>query len=276
MDGFDREAFETLETQERPGARFEILQYPALRGSADLAVAEKIVLLNQARIRLKMVRVTLDGGEVPIEPGALYFMKGRLRLESGLAGGLAKSLLRKFATGETLFQSTIGGTGEVYLEPSFGHRAPFDLERDAPVFDRGAFCCAGAGIAVSARLQKTLSGALFGGEGFFQTAAEGSGARVRQSPVPASELLTYDLAGGEKLSVDGNFAFARSASVQFQAEKSAKSWLQTATGGELLLQTFTGPGRVWLAPTQGVYDRIARASGDTRLDAAPDSRGTTV
>ncbi|MGB2682539.1 MAG: AIM24 family protein [Candidatus Competibacter sp.] len=85
-----------------------------------------------------------------------------------------------------------------------------------------------------------------------------------------------DLAGGEKLSVDGNFAFARSASVQFQAEKSAKSWLQTATGGELLLQTFTGPGRVWLAPTQGVYDRIARAGGDTRLDAAPDSRGTKV
>ena len=218
--------------------------------------------------------MTLDGGEVLIEPGALYFMKGRLRLESGLAGGLAKSLLRKFATGETLFQSKIGGTGEVYLEPSFGHYALFDLERDAPVFDRGAFCCAGAGIAVSARLQKTLSGALFGGEGFFQTAAEGSGARVRQSPVPASELLTYDLAGGEKLSVDGNFAFARSASVQFQAEKSAKSWLQTATGGELLLQTFTGPGRVWLAPTQGVYDRIARAGGDTRLDAAPDSRGT--
>lgn len=185
----EKGAFETLQSQERAGTRFEVLQYPALRGSADLAVAEKIFPLNQARIRLKMVRVTLDKAEALIEPGALYFMRGPLRLESGLAGGLAKSLPRKFAAGETLFQSTVGGTGEVYLEPGFGHRALFDLDRDAPVFDRGAFCCASAGIAVSARLQKSLSGALFGGEGIFQAAAEGSGVRVLKSPVPAGAGL---------------------------------------------------------------------------------------
>ncbi|MBK8168552.1 MAG: AIM24 family protein [bacterium] len=272
----EKDAFETLQTQESPGARFEVLQYPALRGSADLAVAEKVFLLNQARIRLKIVRVTLDCAEVLIEPGALYFMRGPLRLESGLAGGLAKSLLRKFAAGETLFQSKIGGRGEVYLEPGFGHYALFGLERDALVFDKGAFCCASAGVAVSARLQKSLSGALFGGEGFFQAVAQGSGVLVLKSPVPAAELLAFELAEGEKLAVDGNFAFVRSGSVQFQAEQSAKSLLQTVTGGELLLQTFTGPGLVWVAPTQGVYERIARAGGETRLDAAPDARGTKV
>ena len=67
----EKGAFETLQSQERPGARFEVLQYPASRGSSDLAVAEKIFLLNQARIRLKRVRVTLDEAEVLIEPGAL-------------------------------------------------------------------------------------------------------------------------------------------------------------------------------------------------------------
>lgn len=270
----DREASETLDAIERPGARFEVLHYPASRGSADLAVAEKIFLLNQARIRLKMVRVTPDKSEVLIEPGALYFMKGHLRLESGLTGGLAKSLPRTFATGETLFQSKIGGTGEVYREPGFGHRAPFDLERDARVSDKGAFCCASAGVAASARPQKNLSGARSGGEGFFQTAAADGGARALESPVPAAELLAYERAAGEKLSVDGNFAFVRSGGVQFHAEQSAKSLLQTVTSGELLLQTFTRPGTVWVAPTQGAYERIARAGGGTRLGEASDGRGT--
>lgn len=213
----DREAFETLDALERPGARFEVLQYPALRGSADLAVAEKIFPLNQARIRLKRVRVTLDKSEVPIEPGALYFMKGHLRLESGLTGGLAKSLPRTFATGETLFQSTIRGTGEVYREPGFGHRALFDLERDARVSDKGAFCCASAGasagVAASARLQKNLSGALSGGEGLFQTAAEGSGALVLESPVPTAELMARARAAGRPIgATDGHIAATAAAS----------------------------------------------------------------
>lgn len=90
--------------------------------------------------------------------------------------------------------------------------------------------------------------------------------------MPASELLDFELAAGEKRAVDGNFAFVRSGSVQFQAEKSAKSWLQTATGGELLLQTFTGPGRVWLAPTQGVYPRGVR-SDRPRERGNPAGRG---
>ena len=46
---------------------------------------------------------------------------------------------------------------------------------------------------------------------------------------------------------------------------------QTVTGGELLLQTFTGPGLVWVAPTQGVYERIARAGGETRPTNEPDN-----
>lgn len=267
------DTFEVVESEKVPGATFEVVQYKSLQGSDDLNTAEKVFFANQANIHLKMVRVNLENSGMLIEPGALYFMKGKLQLESSTQG-ITKGLMRKFITGETLFQSKIIGTGEVFLEPTFGHYLLFNINDDALIFDKGAFYCASAGMEVSAKMQKNISSAIFGGEGFFQTQAKGTGVVVLVSPVPTSELLMYHLAAGEKLSVDGNFAFVRTASVSFQAEKSAKSLFQSVTSGELLLQTFTGPGIVWLAPTQVIYDRIKQQNGIYALSHSQGSVGS--
>ena len=266
--------FELVESETIAGAVFEVVQYKNLKGSDDLEVAEKVFFANQADIHLKMLRVTLDKSELLIEPGALYFMKGTLQLESGVQGGIAKGLMRKFMTGETLFQSRIKGSGEIYLEPSFGHYMLFNIDKDALILDKRAFHCASAGLEVSAKIQQNVSSALFGGEGFFQTQVKGTGIVVLNSPVPVSELLTYDLAAGEKLSVDGNFAFVRTANVSFHADKSGKSLFQSVTSGEGLLQTFTGPGMVWIAPTQGVYDKMKMNNSIANLSHAQGSMGT--
>ncbi len=256
----ETDLLEVLETEQVPGATFDVVQYKRLKGSDNLYVAEKVFFANKANIHLKMIRVTLERSEVLIEPGALYFMKGDLHLESDMQQGLSKGLMRKFTTGETLFQSRIKGTGEVYLEPTFGHYSLFNIEEDAIIVDKGAFYCASAGMKVSAKMQSNISSALFGGEGLFQTQIKGSGVVVLVSPVPTDELMIYQLAPKEKLSVDGSFAFARTASVEFHAEKSGKSLFQSVTSGEGLLQTFTGPGVVWLAPTEEVYKRLGSLS----------------
>ena len=72
------------------------------------------------------------------------------------------------------------------------------------------------------------------------------------SPVPAVEIRCVELTG-DKLSVDGNFAVMRTGNVEFTAAKSSKSLMGTVTSGEGLLQTFSGHGRVWIAPTQSIY-----------------------
>ncbi len=270
----DTDPFDVVERESIPGAMLEVVQYKSLKGSDDLEVAEKVFFANQADIRLKMLRVTLDRSELLIEPGALYFMKGNLQLKSNSQGGIAKGLMRKFMTGETLFQSRIKGSGEIYLEPSFGHYLLFNIDNDALIVDKSAFYCATASLEVSAKIQQNVSSALFGGEGFFQTQLKGSGVVVLNSPVPITELLTYELAAGEKLSVDGNFAFVRTASVSFQAEKSGKTLFQSVTSGEGLLQTFTGPGMVWIAPTQGVYDKMKQQHSIAGLSQAQGSMGT--
>ena len=263
-----------IETEKIAGATFEVVRYERLQGSDDLNIAQKVFFANQADIHLKMVRVTLNNSELLLEPSALYFMKGHLQLESTTGGGIAKGLMRKFLTGETLFQSRIKGSGEVFLEPSFGHFSLFNIENDALIFDKSSFYCASAGIEVSAKLQSNISSALFGGEGFFQTQASGTGVVVLVSPVPASELIAYELAAGEKLSVDGNFAFVRTASVSFHAEMSSKSIFGTVVSGELLLQTFTGPGIVWLAPTQTVYEKMKQPFGISNLSGTEGSAGS--
>ncbi|MSR17347.1 MAG: AIM24 family protein [Methylococcaceae bacterium] len=272
MDG--TENFTVIESQQISGAIFDIVRYEKLLGSDDLNVAEKIFFANQANIYLKMVRVTLQNSELLIEPGALYFMKGHLELKSTTGGGLAKGLMRKFLTGETLFQSRIKGSGEVFLEPSFGHYLLFNIENDGLIFDKSTFYCASTGIDISAKLQSNISSALFGGEGFFQTHVTGTGVVVLVSPVPVAELVVYELVAGEKLSVDGNFAFVRTASVSFHAEMSSKSIFGTVVSGELLLQTFTGPGMVWVAPTQGVYDKMKRPYGVSTVSHNQGSTGT--
>lgn len=263
-----------IETEKIAGATFEVVRYERLQGSDDLNIAQKVFFANQADIHLKMVRVTLSNSELLLEPSALYFMKGHLQLESTTGGGIAKGLMRKFLTGETLFQSRIKGSGEVFLEPSFGHFSLFNIENDSLIFDKSSFYCASSGIEISAKLQSNISSALFGGEGFFQTQASGTGVVVLVSPVPASELIAYELAPGEKLSVDGNFAFVRTASVSFHAEMSSKSIFGTVMSGELLLQTFTGPGIVWLAPTQTVYEKMKQPFGVSHLSQTEGSSGS--
>lgn len=267
------EAIERVETDD--GAVVEILQYQDLKGSADVRTAENLFFANQSGMRLKMVRITLKDSHVRIEPGALYFMKGRLEMKASTGGGLVKGLARKVVSGETFFVSEIHGTGEVYLEPTFGHFFLHRIEKDegGVIVDKSLFYAGTAGLDITAAPQRNVSSALFGGEGLFQTKIVGSGVAVLYSPVPKTEVMRFDLTG-DKLQVDGNFALMRSAGVAFRAEKSSKSWVSTSVSGEGLLQTFEGKGHVWIAPTQGLYERLATSEGLRMLSGPPGSSHT--
>ena len=56
-----------------------------------------------------------------------------------------------------------------------------------------------------------------------------------------------------ELKVDGDFSFARTASVNFSVTKSQKSLFKSAMSGEGFLNTYSGTGKVWLAPTSSIY-----------------------
>tara|TARA_Y100001980_G_C14502066_1_gene277949 strand:+ start:113 stop:1168 length:1056 start_codon:yes stop_codon:yes gene_type:complete len=272
------EKYRVIDTVTAPdGTVVEILEFKELLGSSDVRTAEMLYFTKRSGAKLKMIRIRLSGSKVRVEPGALYFMKGHLEMKSSTAGGMLKGLKRKMLSGETFFVNEIHGVGEIYLEPTFGHFFLHKLNPNEPgvICDKGMFYAGAGDLTVGAKMQGKLSAGIFGGEGWFQTHITGNGVAVLYVPVPKEEVMMYNL-DNEKLSVDGNFALMRHDSVDFKVEKSSKGIMSTLVSGEGLLQTFVGSGKVWIAPTQGVYEKLTSVKGLTNLADNPSSMGTNV
>jgi uncharacterized protein (AIM24 family) len=251
----------------------EVLHYNALHGSEDIRGAQQLYYAQQVGLRLKQVRISLRNSEAVAEAGALHFMHGNISLESttGGLGGMMKKMASNMLSGEATFKPRYRGTGQIYLEPTFGHFLLIRLDGEEAIVEKQMFYASEGTVEVGVAMQKNISSGLFGGEGWFQTSVRGQGWCVMSSPVPAEEIVRVVLKD-EKLSVDGSFALLRKGKIEFKVEKSTKSLLGTATSGEGLLQTFSGTGEVWLAPTQTIYDRL-RSQGLAALARPQASMG---
>jgi len=269
------ETYSIIDSKETSDAVVEVLEYSKLVGSSDARAAERLFFVQEAGMTLKKVRIKLKNSKVRVEPGALYYMHGKLEIKASTGGGIMKGLTRKAFSGESFFVNEIHGGGDIYLEPTFGHFMLAQVGDQELIVDKSLFYAGTSGLDISAVMQKNVSSAAFGGEGLFQTKIKGQGIAVLYSPVPRSEIQEFSL-NNSKLSVDGNFAMMRTSGVDFRAEKSSKSWVATSVSGEGLLQTFTGTGKVWIAPTQGVYEKLATEKGLRELAGPPGALSTMV
>lgn len=237
---------------------FEVVETSPLEGASTPKMAEKLFYLKQAGVTLKQIKITLNNSKIKTEAGALYFYKGHIEADTkfGGAGGALKKMIGGALTEESTAKPTYMGTGEVWLEPSFKHYFLLKLEGESIIVDKGLFFACSDSIQIGTAMQQNMSSALLGGEGLFQLKLSGYGVVVLECDVPNSEIMTFDLQPGETLKVDGNFAIIRTEGVQFSVTKSDKSFIKSAMNGEGFLNTFTGVGRVFLAPTAPVYTRL--------------------
>jgi len=256
---------------------FDVMAYDSLKGGLNATVAQKLFYASKTGMQLKQVRAKLDNASVTLEAGALHFLKGTIEVTNkmgGVGGFLSKTITSKL-TGEGAFNPTYQGTGEIYLEPSFGHFLLIELNNETMICDKGMFYAADSGVEVSVAMQSNISSAIFGGEGLFQTQLSGTGIVVLASPVPDAEVVKIQLTGADTLQVDGNFALLRKGNVSFTVEKSTKGLLGTLTSGEGLLQTFRGQGEVWIAPTQAIYEQMAVFGLGSMTEASAGSNTET-
>jgi len=257
--------FKVVETITRAGTTFEVLEYGNLGGTEPFAVAERVFTLNRASVRLRQLRIRLTSDAVRTEPGALQFLKGNIEMESstgsgGGFGGLMKGALAAARTGETLFKPLYRGTGELYLEPTFGHYWMMQLDDETLYADQGLFFCCEDSVKVEAHKVESFSARMVGGEGRYQTKVSGTGLVVFRIPVPKSEIIELTLKG-DTVQVDGSFALLRTGDVHFSVERASNTLAGAVTSGEGLLQTFRGEGSVWVAPTQPLYEQMRSAVG---------------
>jgi uncharacterized protein (AIM24 family) len=234
--------------------RYEVLGYKNIIGNSSLRQAASLYYMKQTGMRYQQVKISLNNSAVRLEAGALHYMRGDITMDTdfGNLGKFFKRGLSALATGETIIKPVYKGTGDVFLEPSFGHYLLVHLEDFALVCDDGMFLACDESIQVTALVQKSLGAGFFGGEGWVQPKLEGNGICLLKSPVPFDELVRVQL-NNDTLKVDGSFAVARLGNIDFRVEKSTKSLLGSVASGEGLLQTFHGTGEVWLNPTEGLH-----------------------
>ncbi|ERK32483.1 AIM24 family protein [Clostridium intestinale] len=237
---------------------FQVLEYDALEGGNRIEDAIKFKFMKDSGIKLKQVRILLDSSAVTLESGVLSYMKGDIEIHSNVGGvlGLGKKLFASKVTGETMFKPMYKGTGEIFLEPSFGHFALLELEDEEIIVDDGLFFACESNVEVGVSRVKSLSSMALGNEGYFQIKLSGSGIVVLEIPVPEKEVFKCTLID-DTLKVDGNFVILRNGNIDFTVEKAAKSIVGSVTSGEGFLNVYRGTGQVWLIPTKSVYDKLA-------------------
>jgi uncharacterized protein (AIM24 family) len=246
----------TMLSQMSNDAKFQVLEYDKLEGATDFETAFGLKIMNEAGVKLRQVRIILEDSVVKLEAGALSYMKGEIYIKNKTGGiiGIGKKFINSKLTGEEMFRPTYEGTGEIFLEPSFGHYALIELEDEEIIVDDGLFYACEEEVEVGAAMQKSVSSMLFGKEGIYQTSLSGSGIVVLELPVPETEVFKCKLYN-DIIKVDGNFVALRTSNISFTVEKSSSA-VGSVTNGEGMLNVYSGTGEVWLLPTQNVYSDI--------------------
>ncbi len=245
-------AMKVVETKVIGGTTIEIIEYTELRGAGSPA---EIYYREKLGIRLKTICITLKNSSFTSEPGALHYLRGKVEMKSeggGGVGGFLNRAIQSMATGETMYKTEYKGTGLIYLEPTYNHYMMLEIDNDEIVTDKGAFVAAAGNFSYLVKKPDSVVSGLLGGEGIFQPMVRGSGIVILQTPVPQAELQTVVLEN-DQLVVDGNFAVARTGQISMSVQKSQKSLLGSARGGDGMVTVFKGSGVVWLAPTARLY-----------------------
>jgi len=254
----------------------EVLEYPAVNISRRPDLAAVAFYAQQMGLRLRQLRITLNGGSAIIEPGMLQFSRGNITTNTSVGGawGLIKRLLEQRFNNESVFRTTFHGTGEIYTDPTFDHYLLTRIQpsEEAIVAD-GCYLASEQGVDTSLAIKKNISTLIFSKDEVIRTRISGSGWCVVQSPIPASDVLRIDL-NNEELRVDGDIVLLRKGVITQKIDNATSSILGLATSGEGLVQVFQGTGQIWLAPAENGYHRLVellQAAGTSAYNKAPQS-----
>lgn len=193
-------------------------------------------------VELQMAR----GEHIITDAGAMAWMDPGINMETVSKGGLGGAFGRMFS-GETVFQNRYVATRDasITLASSFpGEIRHLTIEPGKEIIlQKSAFLCSQESVDRKVYLQKKLSTAIFGGEGFVMSRYFGRGDLFIEIDGSAIE---YDLAAGQQLIVDTGYVVAMDATCKMEITE-VKGMANKFLGGEGLFNTLvTGPGHVIL------------------------------
>lgn len=229
---------------------FKVIEYVRDLSCSPETAAIKYFMAQQ-HVTKKQLCITLKDDGVILQPGKMQWMAGNVSQTTGLKGvgdAVGKFFSAK-VSGENMIKPEYRGNGFVVTEPTYQHFILEDLKdwNGAMVIEDGLFCACDNEVRQKTVMRNNVSSATLGGEGLFNLALEGKGIVALESRVPREELIIIDLEN-DVLKIDGSYAIAWSASLDFTVERSGKTLLGSAASGEGLVNVYRGTGRVLMMP----------------------------
>ena len=245
---FDQSGARTI--KEKVGC-FSVIEYERdISVTPDNAQAAYFEAEMNIKKRQLIAQLSDDCGAI-VQAGAMQLMIGDIDVTTDVesAGEFLKKLVGSAVTNETIIKPYYRGKGLLVLEPTYNH-VILENVRDwgeGIVIEDGMFLACDDSVYYELTSRKTLSSAIFGGEGLFNTLLYGDGIVALESPVPKEELIMVELKD-DILKVDGNMAVAWSSELRFTVQKSMKTLIGSAVSKEGLVNVYEGTGKVLVAP----------------------------
>lgn len=195
-----------------------------------------------------------QGEKVFCESDALVMMESNLELGGTLRGGIFQSFMRKFTTGESLFQQEIKasfGAGQCLLSPNLdGDMQILDIGPQQYILSDGSFVAATEHVQVNAKVQTNLGGSLFGDTGGFVVMETQGQGKLCLSGCGTLMEVNVSRKNGETV-VDNGHVVAWDASLSYsiglpssQNRGLMGNLFNSVTSGEGMVLKFQGEGKV--------------------------------
>lgn len=232
---------------------FSVLEYEKdLSVTPEHAADAYFASMMDVRKRQLIADINEDTGII-MQSGAMQIMMGSIEASTNIRG--AGDFLRKIAgstvTKESAIKPHYVGEGRVVLEPTFRYILLEDIAdwNGTMVIEDGMFLACEDTVDIKVTARNTVSSAVLGHEGIFNTALFGEGVVAMESPVPSDELIVVDMVD-DVVKIDGNMAIAWSEDLKFTVERTTKTLIGSAASGEGLVNVYRGSGRLLIAPVR--------------------------
>lgn len=228
---------------------FSVLEYEQ-DISVDASDAMKSYFASRMNVRKRQLAANLKNSGVILQAGAMQIMMGNIEAATNVssAGDLLKKFVGSRVTGETVIKPRYTGDGVMLMEPTYKFILLEDLAGwdGNMVVEDGMFLGCEDTVEMGISMRSTISSAVLGGEGLFNTVLKGKGVVAVESPVPREELIVVELVD-DVLKIDGSMAIAWSESLKFTVERTTKTLTGSMVSGEGFVNVYRGTGKVLIA-----------------------------
>ena len=209
---------------------------------------------------MRWVKVGLDDDDVRTERGALYRMDGHVEMDVPMPS--LRSLWVSLFSDESILRPRYVGTGELYLDSTFGGYHIFDVRPgEAWVLEHRCFWASDGEVKLGIH-RESMWTSWRAGQGllWYKTVLRGQGQAVLTVDGPVEEIELKN----ERIVIDGDFVVARTAGIRMRMRRPSRSLLGHLLSGQKLSHSYEGSGRLFICAVPYWRQRLqkARAAAD--------------